>query len=396
MKKIIDTPKFKKQMKELNKVSDKKLSLEQKRLKQKYKDFLMLPDKFNSYFSKECWIAQGCSDDKIKIMNEAIKIYEKNKNMKDAEEYLSNVYNEDFLNKLIVQITCFKNCYLDNLQNIGTLFIRYFLDRIEIIEIAKQDYLDEKYYSAVPILLSVIDGITNDIDHEFGFFTSYVDLIVEDSIVGHETGLQTVQKIVNQSRKTTNKEMITIPYRNGILHGRDINYNNKIVAAKCWHILFALHSWAKDNNRKNFTVENREPITKEDIDKFVPKEFANFIQTLFEKLKKSQNHELIYFGKYPTNLYSKFHRMSELGRLFKNIKFDNFEVINKENCKENLKSMDVNVEFNYSGSQYQRVVNFIFEYSTIENKLVSIKNNSGNWKFDFLLTFNNLKENISK
>lgn len=390
MEKIIDTPKFKKQLNEINKTNNKKLTLEQKQLKQKYKDFLMLPDKFNGYFSQECWIAYGSFDDNL--MREAVNIYEKNKSMEDAEKYLTDIYDEIFLNNLIAQITCFKNCHLENLPNIGTLFIKYFLDRIEIIEIAKQDYLNEKYYSSIPLLLSVIDGITNDIDHAFGFFTSNVDLILEDSIVGHESGLQTIQKIVNQSRKVTNKEPVTIPYRNGILHGRDINYGSKIVAAKCWHILFALRDWAKDNNRENFTVENREPITKEEIHKIVPQNFDEVIQALFEKLKNGRNNELIYFGKYPTNIYSKFYRMSEISRLFKDIKFINFEIASEEKFQENLKSINIQVDYQYLKKSYRKQVNFLFEYSTFENKLSSIKNSNGSWKFDFLLTFNNLKD----
>ncbi|MDP2893684.1 MAG: hypothetical protein Q8N78_04885 [Sulfurimonas sp.] len=394
MKKIIDTPKFKKQLNEINKTNNKKLTLEQKKLKQKYKDFLMLPDKFNGYFSQKCWIAHDYFNDKIMI--EAINIYEKNKNMQDAENFLTDIYDEAFLNKLISSVTCFKNCYLENLPNIGTLFIKYFLDRIEIIEIAKQDYLNEKYYSSIPLLLSVIDGITNDIDHAFGFFTSNVDLILEDSIVGHESGLQTIQKIVNQSKKVTNNEPITIPYRNGILHGRNINYGSKIVAAKCWHILFALKDWAKDNNRENFTVENREPITKEEIHKIVPQDFDEVIKALFEKLKNGRNNELIYFGKYPTNIYSKFYRMSELSRLFKDIKFMNFEIVSKEEFQDNSKSINIQVYYKYLNKSYIKQVNFLFEYSTFENKLISIKNSNGSWKFDFLQTFCNLKETISK
>ena len=37
-----------------------------------------------------------------------------------------------------------------------------------------------------------------------------------------------------------------MPYRNGILHGRDLGYANKTVAVKSWNILFALCDWAKD------------------------------------------------------------------------------------------------------------------------------------------------------
>lgn len=268
MDKIADIPKIQKHLQELSKSDNMKLSNEQKQLKIRYKELLMLPDKFNQYFSNYCWIAHDYFDDNI--MKEAISKYEKNKNIEEVDIYLSNEYDENYITKFIEQIKISKNVYLENLPyNIGTLFIKYFLDRLEIIELVKDDYLNEKYYSCIPLLLLVIDGITNDIDHEFGFFNDNINMIIENSIVGHSTGLQNIKNIVTQSRKKTTIEPITIPYRNGILHGRDINYGNKIVAAKCWHILFALKDWAKENNIKNFTIENSEPITKEDIDKFV-------------------------------------------------------------------------------------------------------------------------------
>ncbi|WP_320033793.1 hypothetical protein [Halarcobacter sp.] len=389
MDKIIDIPKMKKQLNEINKVNNKQLSLEHKKLKEKYLEVLMLPDKFNTYFSNDCWIAFDSFDDKV--MKDAIERYEKHKSIEMIDEFFSDIYNENFINTFIDQITCFKNCHLDNLPNVGTLFIKYFLDRIEIIEIAKEDYLNERYYSCIPLLLSAIDGITNDIDHEFGFFTKHADMIIEDSIVGHQTGLQVIQKIVNQARKTTSLEPITIPYRNGILHGRDVNYGNKIVAAKCWNILCALRDWAKDNNKKNFTVENRNPITKEDIDSIVSNDFDIFIDNLFEKLKDSRNHELIFFCKYPTNIYSKYHRMKELSRLFKDIKFLDFKIIHKEEYQNNLKSLNIEITYKYLEEELNKQINISVEYSDIDNKLVSTKNKNGHWKLNFLESFNTLR-----
>lgn len=390
MDKIIDIPKMKSHLEKLNNSDNMKLSFEQEELKNRYKEFLLLPDKFNLYFSKKCWIAFDFFSDNI--MKEAINIYEINNCFDKVDEYLSEQYNEESINNYINQILRFKTFHLENLPNIGTLFIKYFLDRIDIIEIAKEDYLNERYYSCVPLLLSVIDGITNDIDHEFGFFTKHSDLIVENSIVGHKSGLQTIQKIVNQSRKSTNSEQITIPYRNGILHGRDINYGNKILASKCWNILFALEEWAKDNNVKNFTVENKEPIIKDNIDKFVNNDFTIFINDLFKKLKNgNKNNELIYFSKYPSNIYSKFYRMKELGRLFKDIDFLDFKIINEEEYQNNLKSLNVDITYEYLKERLNKQINISLEYSDIDNKLVSTKNKNGHWKLDLLESFNILR-----
>lgn len=389
MNKIIDIPKMKKHLLELNKSDNIKLSKEQKELKSNYKRVLMLPDQFNSYFSKNCWIAFDSFDDSI--MKKAINIYEKEKNIENVDIFLSNLYDENFINIFINQIMPFKNLYLENLPNIGTLFYKYFLDRIEMIEIAKCDYINERYYSCITILLLAIDGITNDIDHEFGFFNKYENMILENSIVGHPTGLQTIKNIVTLPRKTTNLETLTIPYRNGILHGRDINFGNKIVAAKCWNILFALKNWAIDNNIKNFTIENKHPITKDDIDKFSKNNFDDFLIDLFNKLKDgNKSHELIYYNEYPTNIYSKFHRMKELGRLFKDIKFLNFKIIEQNDLKKNIKLIHLEIDFIKDNKQIKQNIESIFKYSDINNKLVSIHNKNGYWKVDFSLEFGKL------
>jgi len=390
MDKIVDIPSIQKQLQELAKSDNLKLSNEQKQLKKRYKELLMLPDKFNDYFSNYCWIAHDYFDDNV--MKEAISIYEKSKNIEEVDIYLSNEYDENSISKFIEQIKVFKNLHLENLSyNIDTLFKKYFLDRLEIIELAKDDYLNEKYYSCIPLLLLVIDGITNDIDHEFGFFNDNINMIIENSIVGHRTGLQNIKNIVTLSRKKTTIEPITIPYRNGILHGRDINYGNKIVAAKCWHILFALRDWAKENNIKNFTIENSEPITKENIDNFVNNNFQIFKNDLFDKLKeRNKYHELIYFGKNPTNDYSKFSRMQELRRFIKDIVFLNFNIIEEDEYKENLKSLSIEITYKYMEKEIIKKINPLFEYSDINNKLVSIKNKNGHWKID-LSIFSSLK-----
>lgn len=49
---------------------------------------------------------------------------------------------------------------------------------------------------------------------------------------------------MTKGRNKTNEEAITIPYRNGILHGRELAFDNRIAAAKCWAALFAARDWA--------------------------------------------------------------------------------------------------------------------------------------------------------
>src|SRR5690606_12479395 len=63
-------------------------------------------------------------------------------------------------------------------------------------------------------------------------------------IAGHSSGLNVLKDIFTVGRNKTSKEKISIPYRNGILHGRDLGYANKKVAAKAWAAMFAIRDWA--------------------------------------------------------------------------------------------------------------------------------------------------------
>lgn len=93
-----------------------------------------------------------------------------------------------------------------------------------------------------------------------GIFAANVDLTAWDCIAAHETGLQTLASILTKGRNKTNGDGISIPYRNGILHGRELAFDNKLVAAKCWAALFAARDWAGalDDGKK-------EPKPKEEV-----------------------------------------------------------------------------------------------------------------------------------
>lgn len=80
-----------------------------------------------------------------------------------------------------------------------------------------------------------------------------------DCIAAHETGLQTLTSLLTKGRNKTNEDSITIPYRNGILHGRELAFDNKIVAAKCWAALFSVRDWAKalDDGKKESKAKEK-------------------------------------------------------------------------------------------------------------------------------------------
>jgi len=51
-----------------------------------------------------------------------------------------------------------------------------------------------------------------------------------------------------------NLDPIRVPYRHGILHGLDLNYDNPLVAAKAWAALFAARDWALKVERGTVTA----------------------------------------------------------------------------------------------------------------------------------------------
>lgn len=73
-------------------------------------------------------------------------------------------------------------------------------------------------------------------------------------------------------------EDLTIPFRHGILHGRDLGFANKLVAAKSWAALFALGEWARKVERGE-----KEPPA--------PTPKPSFTESLRAFVRKSKSHQ---------------------------------------------------------------------------------------------------------
>ncbi len=193
-------------------------------LSQKTEELLNMPDRFNEHFSKSGWVAYESLN--FELMKEAVYLADEGK-FDEANNLLVEHYNEETLKW---GLTFMKG-------------VEEYRPRYDLAEKAKEDYLAERYHACVPVVLTIIDGIVNDIEQK-GFFAQGVDLTAWDSIAAHSSGLQEVSNLFNSARKKTNTETITVPYRHGILHGRDLGYANKVVAAKTWATLFTIRDWA--------------------------------------------------------------------------------------------------------------------------------------------------------
>ena len=183
------------------------------------------PDKFNDHYALRGWIAHESMNSELMLTS--IELADKGL-IEIAEQELINYYSSDKIQWLIHQLKS----------------VEVFSNRYNFFLLAYEDTLAERYHAVVPVLLMMIDGAVNDIDKGKGFFADKTNLTAWDSIAAHSTGLTALKEVFSDGRHKTTKEEITLPYRHGILHGRDLGYANKTVTAKCWAALFAIKDWA--------------------------------------------------------------------------------------------------------------------------------------------------------
>lgn len=189
-------------------------------------DLSSIPDRFNDLFSQRGWIIYETMN-----LEEAKKAIERAESgdIDGAETDLVDYYNAETLDWKLMLMSG----------------VKAFRPRIPLAEKALIDYSEERYHACIPVVLALLDGMINDLhERQIGFFAQNTALEAWDSIAAHSKGLTVLANHLRASRNKTTTDIITIPYRNGILHGRDLGYGNRIVAAKTWAALFAARDWA--------------------------------------------------------------------------------------------------------------------------------------------------------
>lgn len=235
-------------------------------LKKQIAHLSTIPDRFNNQFAKLGWIAHESMNSPL--MEKAVEFAE-NGDIDKAENILSDHFTSTEIKWLHHRFKVLPE----------------FSVRFNLIQKAYEDTLERRFYSCVPILLLVIDGVVNDISKSKGFFTETTDLTAWDSIAAHSSGLTAIRDIFNASRKKTNSEEIFLPYRNGILHGRDLKFDNKFVVGKCWSTLFAINDWARalKEQKENPPIQETQPTLRESL--------RDLKNTIIERNKWKIQHE---------------------------------------------------------------------------------------------------------
>ncbi len=192
-------------------------------MRQKLKELSEYPQKFNEYFSKDGWLAHDSMS--LDVLKKAVDEYE-SKGKDEATKVLLDYYGPDQIEQRVLFF-------------FGAEELRI---RRKFIDYALVEHKAGRHYSAIPLLLMVIDGATNDATGK-GFHARGVSLDVWDSLTTADGAIYGIRDIFQKGRKKTCTERIDLPYRNGILHGMDLGYDNPIVTAKCWCFLFAVRDW---------------------------------------------------------------------------------------------------------------------------------------------------------
>jgi len=130
--------------------------------------------------------------------------------------------------------------------------------RRQLLDNALQDYMEGRYYSTVLVVLAVMDGFVNDLDASSrkGLHTRpSEDMVAWDSVAGHHLGLSHAHESFLKSFRKTDEKEVTELYRNGIMHGVLVNFDNDVVATKAWNRLFAVADWAEARARQAAPTE---------------------------------------------------------------------------------------------------------------------------------------------
>lgn len=213
-------------------------------LETSFEDLSGLPDRFNDLFAGRGWIAYEQMH--AEVMRHAIELGEAG-DLDGAEDVLVEHYDQDTID-----------------QGIKWLFaIEAFRPRERLARLALEDYAHGRYHACIPVVLMILDGVVNDVHGTRGFFYQDANLTAWDSISAHSRGLQALHKIFAAGRQKTTTEPISVPYRHGILHGQDLGYDNRAVAAKTWAALFAIRDWAlavRDGRLKEPPAQPEPPL----------------------------------------------------------------------------------------------------------------------------------------
>ena len=192
---------------------------------QRAKGVATIADRFNNIFSEYGWIAT--EDMSVPLMEQAVKLFRED-GREEAEKFICASFDEAYF-----------SLHSPRMRAIWV----WSENRSRLLKLAFTDHKQGRYHASVPVVLAQIDGLSFD-TNKVSFFDKKSALIIKDSIAAHESGLRSLSNTAGKPRTKTRSNPLNFPYRHGILHGRELAYDNELVSTKCFFILFAMRPWA--------------------------------------------------------------------------------------------------------------------------------------------------------
>jgi hypothetical protein len=208
-----------------------------RRTARRAREMVTVPDRFNAAFLIGGWISSEVL--KFDAMEEAVLLAESG-DVDRGDALLVDAHDSDWL--------------LFVLQRLRA--VRAFLPRRRILERALEDHRAERYHASVPVVLAQIDGLVFDVAQASFYDSRRADrLYAANTLAGHPDGLTALSKVMGKSRSRTTTSILSLPYRHGILHGRDLGYATKDLSTKAFCALGALREWALPVERGTAKLE---------------------------------------------------------------------------------------------------------------------------------------------
>lgn len=193
-------------------------------------DILGIPDRFNAAFAERGWFATSSMS--MDAMRSALLKH--NEGDTDAgEEVLLNWILDPEIIKLFA---------ISRSKRFSDIHGRWY-QLHEALALTEEG----RYWSAVPLVLIACDGFASDF---LGIspFEKNADLSLFDSMVAHSSSLPAAIALITKGVRKSSDEVISLPLRHGILHGRSLGYANRTVCGKSWMLMIALVDWAADKH----------------------------------------------------------------------------------------------------------------------------------------------------
>lgn len=219
--------------------ADKSQKDELRATKAEFEKLIRNAQRYNDLFASRGWVVYDSLDPEHQA--QAVAAYDHD-GMEEAERVILSYYSPDKVreHRPLLRRSSAGQC------------------RVELIDLAYDDFGEARYHAVVLNLVTIIDGIVNDTIGR-GFHSDTTILDCWGSVTNVDGMLEQIRDIYCTARNKTRTDPIDMPYRHGILHGRDLGYANNVVAAKCWCFLFAVADWAVNKETENERKARREP-----------------------------------------------------------------------------------------------------------------------------------------